>query len=113
MHEYSIVQALLERVDVEARRHEASAVTSIALAVGGGAGIEPQLLRAAFELARAGTLAERAELTMRLVPESWRCRSCGAPVPAGGLLACPACGGAVELAAGDELLLERMELEVT
>jgi hydrogenase nickel incorporation protein HypA/HybF len=112
MHEYSIVQALLDRVDAEARAHDADSVSRVRLAIGRLAGVESELLRSAFELARAGTRCAEAELEVREVEPRWSCRACGGEVAAGGVLRCPACGAPARLAAGDEIVLESLELEV-
>jgi len=112
MHEYSIVQALLERVDVEARARHAVAVARVRLAIGRLAGVESELLRSAFEIARTGTCCADAELEVRDVEPCWRCRDCGTELAAGDVLRCPACGAAARLASGDEIVLESLELEV-
>lgn len=112
VHEYSIVRALLDRVEQEASAHGADRVARIELAVGALAGVEPALLEAAFELAREGTRAARAELALRSVPARWLCRGCAADLDGASALRCPACGAPARLAAGDEIVLERLELEV-
>jgi hydrogenase nickel incorporation protein HypA/HybF len=112
MHEYSIVQALLDRVDVEARSRQAVSVARVRLAIGRMAGVESELLRSAFEIARAGTCCAEAELEVRDVEPRWSCRECGQELAVGALLRCPACGAAARLAAGDEIVLESLELEV-
>jgi hydrogenase nickel incorporation protein HypA/HybF len=112
VHEYSIVHALLDRVEREARAHGADAVVRIQLAIGELAGVEAPLLASAFELARAGTRAAGAELELRAVAPRWVCRSCEMEIPAGGALRCVSCDAPARLAAGDELILERLEMEV-
>lgn len=113
MHEYSIVQALLDKVDAEALAHGAVAVTRVRLAIGRLAGVDSELLRSAFELVRCGTRCAAAELDVRDVAAHWVCRSCGIEIRAGGVLRCQACGGPARLEAGDEIVLESLELEVT
>ena len=112
MHEYSIVSALLDRVDQEARRHGAVAVAIVRVAVGRLSGVEAELLGPAFELARTGTLCEGARLELRAIDPAWACRACGEPVAGGGPLRCAGCGAPARLVTGDEILLERLELEV-
>jgi hydrogenase nickel incorporation protein HypA/HybF len=112
MHEYSIVSALLDQVTAAARARQAIAVTRVQLAIGRAAGIEVELLRTAFEMSRRGTVAAVADLDVREVAATWACRACGHEVAAGGLLRCPDCGGPPRLLAGDEIVLERLEMEV-
>ena len=112
MHEMSIVQALLERVEAEAAAHAARSVVRVELALGALSGVEPELLRTAWELARPQTRCAAADLVVRAVAAEWRCASCARPLAAGERLRCPDCGAPARLAAGDEILLERLELEV-
>ncbi|HLF56623.1 MAG TPA: hydrogenase maturation nickel metallochaperone HypA [Thermoanaerobaculia bacterium] len=112
VHEYSIVQALLDRAEVEARARDARSVTRLRVAIGALAGVEQELLRSAFELARVGTRCAGAELEMRSIAASWRCRSCEVEIGPGSVLSCPSCGAPARLVAGDEIVLERLELEV-
>ena len=112
MHEYSIVQALLERVELEAKRHRASSVAEVSIAVGRDSGVDSGLLATAFELVRSGTVARDARLRVREVEPRWVCTDCARPIPTGGVLCCADCGAPAKLVEGDELVLERLELEV-
>jgi len=111
MHEYSIVRALADRVEAEARSRQALAVHRLTVAIGSLSGVEPELLTSAFDLCREGLLAE-ARLEVRRVEATWECPRCGRPVDTGGPLSCPACGAPARLGGGDEILLERIEMEV-
>jgi hydrogenase nickel incorporation protein HypA/HybF len=112
VHEYSIVSALLDRIEVEARSRGASSVASIRVAIGGQAGLDPDLLRSAFEIARAGTPCAAAALELREIPAVWRCRVCGGELRAEGPRRCPSCDAPGRLDSGDEIVLESLELEV-
>ncbi len=112
MHEYSIVSALLDRIEAEARSRGALSVASVRVAIGGQAGLDPDLLRSAFEVARAGTPCAAASLELREIPAVWRCRVCGGELPAEGPRRCPGCDAPGRLVSGDEIVLERLELEV-
>jgi hydrogenase nickel incorporation protein HypA/HybF len=78
------------------------------------AGVEPLLLESAFSIARAGTVADQAEMITEIMTPVVLCRACGAESevsPAN--LRCPACGsGDTRLVRGEELILARVELEV-
>jgi len=112
MHEYSIVSALLARVEAEARAHRAEAVHRIRVQIGELSGVEKDLLVSAYELARERTLCEKAELEVVLIEARWACRSCRGTIPKGVVLRCSVCDLPAELAEGDEILLERVEMEV-
>jgi hydrogenase nickel incorporation protein HypA/HybF len=112
MHEYSIVLSLLDQVADEAVRHQAQAVRSVRVRVGELSGVEPELIRSAFEIARAGTVCEAAELDLVVVEARWACPRCGKDLEQPSALVCPACGVPARLASGDDLILERLQLEV-
>lgn len=112
MHEYSIVGALLEQVDEIAREKKARSVQRLEVRIGRLAGVEIELLRTAFETFRERTICEGAELAIEEVPAQWGCGRCGCEVPSGGPLRCPHCGGPARLVAGEEIFLDRVEMEV-
>ena len=112
MHEYSIVQALMDRIEAEAAAHHARAVHRVVVRIGEAAGIEVELLRTAYEMVCEGTICGDAPLEITTVVQKWECSACGAPVAAGGWRTCTACGKPARLVEGDEILLERLELEV-
>lgn len=112
MHEYSIASALLEQVENEAHRHGATEVLRIQVRVGDLAGVDPCLLHTAWDLVSEGTICTRSQLDLRSVPVCWTCPRCECPVGAMGALCCERCGVPAELAQGDELILDRVEMEV-
>jgi hydrogenase nickel incorporation protein HypA/HybF len=113
VHEYSIVQALVERVAIEARAHNAAAVHRLSIRVGEASGVDVELLTTAYATFRERTICADAELVVRHVPARWECSACGADVPARGVLQCRRCGAPPRLAAGDEIVLDRIEMEVS
>jgi hydrogenase nickel incorporation protein HypA/HybF len=112
MHEYSLVLALLEQVEAQVASHPGATVRRVQLRIGDQAGVVPELLQTAFEVAREHTVAAGAELAVERVPARWSCPRCGRDVPEGERLDCAGCGGPARLVAGDELILSRLELEV-
>lgn len=112
MHELSVCQALLEQVQTVANSHGARAVSRIVLQIGPLAGVEPGLLKQAFPIARAGTVAATADLQIETLPIRVRCEQCGAETDAAvNHLVCGRCGDwHTQLLSGDELLLASVEL---
>jgi hydrogenase nickel incorporation protein HypA/HybF len=113
MHELSICQALIGQVEKVARENDARRVVSIVIAVGPLSGGEAGLLEHAYPIAAAGTVAEHATLTIETVPVRVSCRSCKAETPAQpNRLVCGDCGDwQVDVVAGEEMLLKRVEIE--
>lgn len=112
MHEYSIVSAMMARVEHEAALHQATRVRAVKVRIGERAGVEIGLLRTAYDIVRPGSLCADAPLEIEVVPVRWACQRCAAAPAPGARLQCPCCGAPVRLISGDEILLERLELEV-
>ena len=114
MHELSVCQALIDEVVKIAAGHEARAVGRITVEVGPLCGVEPELLARAFEIARLGTCAAGAELSIAVPEIRVRCSDCGTASPARpNRLLCAACGGyRTQVVEGDELRLRAVELDV-
>ena len=113
MHEYSLVEALITRVEAEVRRRGALKVHGLSVRLGELAGVDPGLFQTAYDTFRAGTVCAEAPLTLRQVPASWSCPRCRAAIPRGQPLQCPACAGPARLDdGGDALTLDGIDLEV-
>ncbi|MEO8381278.1 MAG: hydrogenase maturation nickel metallochaperone HypA [Acidobacteriota bacterium] len=112
MHEYSIIQSLVDSVQAAVAGRRDPCVYRVEVAIGELAGVDCGLLATAFEVFREGTLCERASLTIERVPARWECPRCAAEVARGGFLHCAFCNTPARLAAGDEIILQRIELEV-
>lgn len=102
----------MDQVEGLAREHHADKVASIVLQVGPLSGVEAELLRHAYPVASAGTVAENAELIIEILPIVVACTACGAETQASAnRLVCGQCGDwQTRLLSGDEMLLARVEL---
>jgi hydrogenase nickel incorporation protein HypA/HybF len=112
MHELSIAQSIVAL----AERHAADrSVLAVEVRIGHLRQVVPSALEFAFELSTKDTRLEGALLRIVEVPAAGRCRACGAEsVFERFPFACLACGGLdLEITAGEELLLDSLELEET
>jgi hydrogenase nickel incorporation protein HypA/HybF len=112
MHEYSLVQALVDQVAVTARENGAKSVSRIEVDIGDLAGVEISLLRTAYETFRERTVCAAAQLDVHRVAARWCCPRCDRVLSPGTLLRCPACAAPAELVEGGEIVLRRVHLEV-
>jgi hydrogenase nickel incorporation protein HypA/HybF len=113
VHEYSLVQSLVTRVESLALARKATAVHRLVVSVGELAGVDPELFQTAYDTFRAGTICEHAAMELRRVPARWACSGCGREIAKGEVLTCPDCGLPARLSAGgDEILLETIDMEV-
>ena len=103
---------MLDQVEQIARREDASQVTSITIRIGPLSGVVTDLLRQAFPLASAGTVAQDARLICEKAGVRVICSQCGAETEAlPNRMLCGECGDyRTRLIAGDELLLVSVEL---
>lgn len=115
MHELSVAQALLDQIEVATRAHGAVAIHAATIRVGPLSGVEPALLRRAFEVARlANPMTAQTMLNLESSEIVVSCLSCdregGASI---GRLRCPHCSSVnTSVRSGDELLLLRIELDI-
>jgi hydrogenase nickel incorporation protein HypA/HybF len=112
MHEYSIVQALFSEIEQEVERRGATAVRRVQVILGELSGVEPELFRTAYETFRERTICDGAVLELAVSPAAWGCSRCGRLLARGQPLRCPDCRLPATLTAGDEILLQSIEMEV-
>ena len=108
MHEFGLAEGVLDAVQ---RRAGGRPVRRVRLRAGIRHGVDPESMAQAFQFVSGGTEAEGAVLDVVPIPVQLTCRSCGYAEDTLDLLAaCPQChGDAVDLAGGDELVLESLE----
>lgn len=111
MHEFGLAEGVLDTVR---RRAAGRPVRRVRLRAGARHGIDVASMEQAFRLVAQGTEAEGAALDLVTVPARLTCRSCGRRAWTYALLACcPDCDSdAVDLAGGDELVLESLTYAV-
>jgi hydrogenase nickel incorporation protein HypA/HybF len=112
MHEYSIVAALIERVDAELARAGGTHVKRLKVRIGELAGVDVPLLETAFTTFRERTSCRDAELVVEATEARWTCPRCGHVIARGTRLRCPSCDVAARLVEGDEIMLQTIEMEV-
>lgn len=111
MHEYSLVESMMEKVAQEARAHNAQAVSRVQVRLGRLCEVEEGVFATAFEAMRAGTICGNAELVVLREENVWRCAACGHALPPEGALTCPKCEWPVHHLPESELVLERIDME--
>jgi hydrogenase nickel incorporation protein HypA/HybF len=113
MHELSIAARVVEQAAEHCRAAGGHRVAAVTLRIGDLAGVHEPPLRLAFEMLRAGTCLESAELRIVPVPVRIWCPACAAEVEVPGVqrLTCPNCGTVSgDIRAGRELDLESLEI---
>jgi len=112
MHELSLIENVLDLALERAQQHGAERIETITLRIGSLAGVDPDALQFAFEVIKAGSIAEEAELVIEAVPAECFCAECEATFAAAdGCCECPACGSiSRDLRQGRELQLLSLQL---
>lgn len=110
MHELSLSSAIVNTV---VKHADGRRVTVVSLQVGRLRQVIPDTLAFYFEFVARDTVCEGARLEQNVIDARLRCRPCAREweieIPA---FRCPTCGGSdVEIAAGDEFLVESIEVE--
>lgn len=115
MHELSVCLSILQQVEAIAGERGARRASRIEISIGPLSGVEPDLLQNAWPLAVAGSIADQAELAITETGVVVRCTSCHAESPArANRLACPVCKDfRTQVIQGDEMILQRVELETS
>ncbi len=114
MHEFSLIDNLLEIVKERVNEKAGRRVTKIFLKVGTFSGAVPELLDSAFQFLKKNTIAEDAELFIELEKARVKCRRCQQVYESEDMdLICPYCGvWGGEVLSGEGILLERIEFEL-
>ena len=114
MHEASIAIGLLETVSEQCRKEGYTSVESIRLRLGKAAGILPDALLFAFDMAKDNTIASSAELIIEFILLGGHCLDCNARFESAErfIFACPVCNsGAIKITQGDEMQIVDMEVD--
>jgi hydrogenase nickel incorporation protein HypA/HybF len=105
LHELSLASAVVDTVE---RHADGRPVRAIALRVGALRQVVPESLEFYLGVVGRDTVCERAELQLEVVPARLAC--CGEEWQPPSFR-CPRCGGAGEVTAGDEFLVDWIEIE--
>ena len=113
MHEYSIVQSLLDLTEENAKQNNAKKVTKLEIKVGVLSGVEVDLLQTAFDTFKDGTICEDAEFIIHIQPVVVRCKECNEENELQkNEYSCPNCNSQnLEVLDGEEMYLMSLELE--
>jgi hydrogenase nickel incorporation protein HypA/HybF len=114
VHEFSIIQALIDQVEAELETAEqAGRVVSLDLTVGRLSGVHVDSLRFAFELLAPDTVVAGADLRVSQPQATVACLSCSCREETEEIvMRCPRCGAEqIRIEGGRELLLQSIELE--
>jgi len=113
MHEYSIVQSLLNQIEDVAEENKATKVTKIITKIGVMSGVEPHLLEIAFNTFKEKTICDGADFVMKIQPITIRCNGCQKESELDEVhYCCPACESVdVEVIDGEDMFLMSLEME--
>jgi hydrogenase nickel incorporation protein HypA/HybF len=114
VHEFSIVQALIDQVQTELETaKQAGRVVTLDLVVGRLSGVHVDSLRFAFQLLAPDTIVAGAELRISQPAATIACQSCENRSEIDEIvMQCPVCGAEqVRIEGGRELMLQSIELE--
>lgn len=113
MHEYSIVQALIDQCEALAVTNNATVITKVVVKIGKYSGVEPHLLEIAFETFKDQTVCKDAEFVMTIQPLVIICSDCQQEnVLDQPHYICPACQSLdIRVTDGEDMMLMSLEME--
>ena len=113
MHEYSIVQSLIDSCYENAKANNASKVTKVVVKIGVMSGVEPDLLQTAFDTFKEDTICDGAEFILNIQQILVKCNSCQAESTLSKLeYHCPNCNSSdLKILDGEDMYLMQLELE--
>lgn len=113
MHEYSIVQALLDSCEDYAKQNDASKVTKVIVKIGVMSGVEPDLLETAFNTFKEESICAEAEFIMNIQAIKVSCNDCSQESELKKLeYLCPSCkSDDLKIIDGEDMYLMQLELE--
>ena len=114
MHEFSVVQSLMELIEQNIKENNAKSVSKVVLKIGKMSGIEPHLLKIAFDTFKEKTVCENAELEMIIQDVVAFCEDCKKEfVIEENKFICPDCKGFnLKIIDGEDMYLMSLEMEV-
>jgi hydrogenase nickel incorporation protein HypA/HybF len=113
MHETSLMSTLIRQVEAIAERHNEARVVEVSVSVGEFSGVEPDLLRMAFERQIVDTPLHGGRLNLARVPLEGVCSQCLSEFAIEAFrFVCPRCGDShVTVVRGEEMILESVVFE--
>ena len=113
MHEYSIVQSLIDQCEEHAQQNEAKKVTKVIVKIGALCGVEVELLKTAFNTFKEQTVCNDAEFIVNYQKVVIECQVCGENTTLEeNEFLCPSCqSNAVTVKDGEDMYLMSLEME--
>lgn len=113
MHERGLVSGLLAQIREVVSPRSPGCVRAVHLTVGEFTGVEPELVRSAFEELAPAVLHHRVQLQLQVVRLAARCRACAEEFDVERFhFVCPSCAcDNVEIIAGEQFELTSLTIE--
>lgn len=113
MHEYSIVQALLNQCEEIAQENKVDKVAKIITKIGVMSGVEIHLFQVAFDTFKEGTICDGAELIINEQNLKLHCNACGSEFETDDICyICKECESLdVKVVDGEDMYLMSLEME--
>lgn len=113
MHEYSIVQSLLDLCEQNATNNNATKITKVVVKIGKLSGVEPHLLEIAFNTFKDNTICANANFEMNIQNVIVSCKECNTTSTIEeNTFCCPKCQGyELDIKDGEDMYLMSLEME--
>ncbi len=114
VHEYPLVQTIINKAAAHAAANHGRRVRRIALVVGDSSGYVPESIQMYFDIIAEGTVCADAALDIRHIKPQWKCTGCGLLFERRPFsFACPECGAdSRPTDVGREFYIESIDIDV-
>jgi hydrogenase nickel incorporation protein HypA/HybF len=113
MHEVSLAISLLQSAEEVCRTHGYKSIKLIKVRLGRASGVHADSLFFALETLKKGTLAEKADFILDLIPLGGSCQNCGRNFETEEkyIFYCPSCNSSsISICQGKELQITEIEV---
>ncbi len=113
MHEYSIVQSLLESCEDHAKQNDSTQVKKVIVKIGVLSGVEPDLLQTAFDTFKEKTVCDGCDFVINIQKVIIECFDCHeSSTLEENEFFCPKCqSNKVKVIDGEDMYLMSLEME--
>ncbi len=123
MHEVSVVTTLVDAIIKELQKYNVTKVNSVTVVIGDLTNLGQEQMKFAYEIVTRDTILDGSELIIEPEAIELECKTCDFVGPAKILtdpdfdthsipvLACPKCGGAVNVIKGQSCVVKCMDIE--
>lgn len=93
MHELGLMAEIVDKIEAVAKENKVTEISTLVLEIGEYSGVVPEYVEECYPAVIEGTMLEKTELKIHIIPGKARCEECGTEFAIkGNEDRCPHCG---------------------